>query len=180
MKAVATGTSVLNSSARRRRHVSGTKYLLSQAETSATCKHLRCKVRDMIRWMPAANSVWAVALHVIVLVLAWPLGVLSALYYFPDIIAYTISCFISRDNMTDLSSKAKLLQRGVHPKALDEMSTSSSGNELDMDEHELAADWDSAYIDGDGCRLHARIAGSAGPLMLLVHGFPECSYSWRH
>lgn len=87
----------------------------------------------MIRWMPAANSVWAVALHVIVLVLAWPLGVLSALYYFPDIIAYTISCFISRDNMTDLSSRAKLLQRGVHPKALDEMSTSSSGNELDMD-----------------------------------------------
>ncbi len=34
-------------------------------------------------------------------------------------------------------------------------------------------------IPGNGIRLRAAVAGS-GPLVLLVHGFPEGWYSWRH
>ncbi|WP_083755365.1 alpha/beta fold hydrolase [Roseomonas sp. TAS13] len=31
------------------------------------------------------------------------------------------------------------------------------------------------------CQLiHVRIGGESGPLVLLCHGFPESSYSWRH
>lgn len=29
-------------------------------------------------------------------------------------------------------------------------------------------------------RIHLRIGGESGPLVLLCHGFPESSYSWRH
>lgn len=33
----------------------------------------------------------------------------------------------------------------------------------------------------DGVRLHAVMAGpQEGPLVVLLHGFPECWYSWRH
>ncbi|MFH9067733.1 alpha/beta fold hydrolase [Streptomyces coeruleorubidus] len=35
------------------------------------------------------------------------------------------------------------------------------------------------YVRVNGIRLHIAEAGS-GPLVLLVHGFPECWYSWRH
>lgn len=38
---------------------------------------------------------------------------------------------------------------------------------------------ESRLIETNGVRLHARIAGQ-GPLLLLVHGFPGTSYSWRH
>jgi epoxide hydrolase 4 len=31
----------------------------------------------------------------------------------------------------------------------------------------------------NGVRLHCAVAG-AGPLVVLLHGFPECWYSWRH
>ena len=31
----------------------------------------------------------------------------------------------------------------------------------------------------NGIRLHCTIAGD-GPLVLLLHGFPECAHSWRH
>ena len=34
-------------------------------------------------------------------------------------------------------------------------------------------------IDAAGTRIHAVEAGE-GPLVLLVHGFPESWYSWRH
>jgi pimeloyl-ACP methyl ester carboxylesterase len=34
-------------------------------------------------------------------------------------------------------------------------------------------------ITGDGIRIHLAEAGQ-GPLVLLVHGFPESWYSWRH
>ena len=37
----------------------------------------------------------------------------------------------------------------------------------------------SMFIPTNGITLHARVAGS-GPLLLLVHGWPELSYSWRH
>lgn len=39
----------------------------------------------------------------------------------------------------------------------------------------------STTLPGDGVELHTILAGPAeGPLVLLLHGFPECWYSWRH
>ncbi len=35
------------------------------------------------------------------------------------------------------------------------------------------------YLDARGLRMHVAEAGT-GPLVLLLHGFPECWYSWRH
>ena len=34
-------------------------------------------------------------------------------------------------------------------------------------------------IETNGIRLHCAVAGD-GPLVILLHGFPECWYSWRH
>lgn len=36
-----------------------------------------------------------------------------------------------------------------------------------------------SYIYVNGIRMHYVTAGQ-GPLLLLLHGFPECWYSWRH
>lgn len=35
------------------------------------------------------------------------------------------------------------------------------------------------YVDNDGVAIHYMTMGS-GPLMILIHGFPEFWYSWRH
>jgi pimeloyl-ACP methyl ester carboxylesterase len=35
------------------------------------------------------------------------------------------------------------------------------------------------FVETGGVRLHVAEAGT-GPLVLLLHGFPECWYSWRH
>jgi pimeloyl-ACP methyl ester carboxylesterase len=35
------------------------------------------------------------------------------------------------------------------------------------------------YVDARGLRMHIAEAGE-GPLVVLLHGFPECWYSWRH
>ena len=35
------------------------------------------------------------------------------------------------------------------------------------------------HLDAGGLRMHIAEAGT-GPLVLLLHGFPECWYSWRH
>lgn len=35
------------------------------------------------------------------------------------------------------------------------------------------------FIEANGIRMHVREAGE-GPLVLLCHGFPETSHSWRH
>ena len=45
----------------------------------------------------------------------------------------------------------------------------------------LLSDWhaESGYADVGEVRLHY-IARGTGPLVLLLHGFPECWYSWRH
>ncbi|XUL90317.1 alpha/beta fold hydrolase [Streptomyces galilaeus] len=37
----------------------------------------------------------------------------------------------------------------------------------------------SHHVQVNGARLHVVEAGS-GPLVVLLHGFPECWYSWRH
>ena len=40
--------------------------------------------------------------------------------------------------------------------------------------------WESRTVRSNGQRIHVRIAGSSGPMVLLCHGFPESWYSWRH
>jgi len=35
------------------------------------------------------------------------------------------------------------------------------------------------FIDVNGLRVHVAEAGQ-GPLVVLLHGFPEFWYSWRH
>ncbi|MDH3294878.1 MAG: alpha/beta hydrolase, partial [Acidimicrobiia bacterium] len=43
------------------------------------------------------------------------------------------------------------------------------------------------HVMSSGCRIHcvevtdpAGSTGAAGPLVVLIHGFPESWYSWRH
>src|ERR687893_2554199 len=43
----------------------------------------------------------------------------------------------------------------------------------------VAQELEHRHVDVDGVRLHAVEAGS-GPLAVLLHGFPEFWYSWRH
>lgn len=45
-------------------------------------------------------------------------------------------------------------------------------------ERELAITHD--YADLDGVRLHYAECGGGDDLVILLHGFPECWYSWRH
>jgi pimeloyl-ACP methyl ester carboxylesterase len=42
------------------------------------------------------------------------------------------------------------------------------------------SDWKSRTVRSNGQRIHLRIAGSSGPVVVLCHGFPESWYSWRH
>jgi epoxide hydrolase 4 len=40
---------------------------------------------------------------------------------------------------------------------------------------------ETTFLSGDGVQLHTVLAGPEdGPLAILLHGFPECWYSWRH
>ena len=41
-------------------------------------------------------------------------------------------------------------------------------------------DWESRIVRANGQRIHLKLAGTSGPLVLLCHGFPESWYSWRH
>jgi pimeloyl-ACP methyl ester carboxylesterase len=44
----------------------------------------------------------------------------------------------------------------------------------------LAVPAESMFVSVDGQRLHVVVAGPEdGPLAILLHGFPECWYSWR-
>ncbi|MBR8832579.1 MAG: alpha/beta hydrolase [Stigonema ocellatum SAG 48.90 = DSM 106950] len=43
----------------------------------------------------------------------------------------------------------------------------------------LEGSWQHEYITTNGVRLHYVTQGE-GPLMLMLHGFPEFWYSWRH
>ena len=42
------------------------------------------------------------------------------------------------------------------------------------------SEWESRTVRANGQRIHVRIAGASGPIVLLCHGFPESWYSWRH
>ena len=39
---------------------------------------------------------------------------------------------------------------------------------------------DFHFIESNGIRMRVAAAGDSGPLVILVHGFPESWYSWRH
>lgn len=39
--------------------------------------------------------------------------------------------------------------------------------------------WEHRFVEANGLRFHCVSAG-AGPLVILLHGFPEFWYSWRH
>ncbi len=41
------------------------------------------------------------------------------------------------------------------------------------------ATWKEMEITTNGIRLHIVTQGERGPLVILLHGFPECWYSWR-
>lgn len=43
----------------------------------------------------------------------------------------------------------------------------------------IETSWTHAYITTNGVKLHYVTQGD-GPLMLMLHGFPEFWYSWRH
>lgn len=44
----------------------------------------------------------------------------------------------------------------------------------------MEADWESTFFEANGVRLHAVVAGPTdGPLVVLLHGFPEFWYGWR-
>ena len=43
----------------------------------------------------------------------------------------------------------------------------------------LQESWQHQYITSNGIQLHYVTQGD-GPLMLMLHGFPEFWYSWRH
>lgn len=45
--------------------------------------------------------------------------------------------------------------------------------------HDPLEPWHHAYLSTNGIRLHYVTQGE-GPLMLMLHGFPEFWYSWRH
>ena len=42
-----------------------------------------------------------------------------------------------------------------------------------------AGAWQEQAIETNGVRLHVVTQGESGPLVILLHGFPECWYSWR-
>ena len=43
----------------------------------------------------------------------------------------------------------------------------------------LSINWHKNFINTNGINLHYLSEGE-GPLMLMLHGFPEFWYSWRH
>jgi pimeloyl-ACP methyl ester carboxylesterase len=48
-----------------------------------------------------------------------------------------------------------------------------------MSSPETTPTWQHHFLDTNGIRLHYVTQGT-GPLLLLLHGFPEFWYSWRH
>lgn len=44
---------------------------------------------------------------------------------------------------------------------------------------QFSGPWTHGYANVNGVRLHYAEVGS-GPLVILLHGFPQCWYAWRH
>lgn len=63
------------------------------------------------------------------------------------------------------------------------MSASPPGATADDGPHEafaLPPGATEGYVTANEVRLHYVAAGTSGPLVVLLHGFPEFWYSWRH
>jgi len=43
----------------------------------------------------------------------------------------------------------------------------------------LAIEYKDGYADSGGVKIHFVTAGS-GPLVVMIHGFPDFWYTWRH
>ena len=43
----------------------------------------------------------------------------------------------------------------------------------------MADAWKHEFVEANGIRYHCVTAGE-GPLVLLLHGFPQFWYAWRH
>ena len=48
-----------------------------------------------------------------------------------------------------------------------------------MSELATHIDIEHRYVEVNGVRLHCAVAGE-GPLVILLHGFPDFWYGWRH
>ena len=44
---------------------------------------------------------------------------------------------------------------------------------------DISSEVEHRYADSDGVKIHYAIVGS-GPLVVMIHGFPDYWYSWRH
>lgn len=44
---------------------------------------------------------------------------------------------------------------------------------------DIASEVEHRYADSSGTKIHYAVAGS-GPLVVMIHGFPDYWYSWRH
>lgn len=43
-----------------------------------------------------------------------------------------------------------------------------------------AGPWMHRYVSANGSRFHIADTGGTGPLVLLLHSFPQCWWTWRH
>lgn len=46
-------------------------------------------------------------------------------------------------------------------------------------QHPIEAAVEHGFVDSDGVRLHYASAGRAGPLVVMLHGFPDYWFTWR-
>lgn len=70
--------------------------------------------------------------------------------------------------MKTIASLARLLSAGLFAGTLAGVASADISSEV---EHR--------YADNDGTKIHYAVAGS-GPLVVMIHGFPDYWYSWRH
>jgi pimeloyl-ACP methyl ester carboxylesterase len=54
-----------------------------------------------------------------------------------------------------------------------------SGNDEDLSHYPVDVELEHFWYENDGLKLHAVAAGQ-GPLVVLLHGFPEFWYCWRY
>ena len=54
-----------------------------------------------------------------------------------------------------------------------------NGNGSLRDTVDVPGPWEHRYIAANGARFHVASMGD-GPLLVLLHGFPEFWWAWRH
>ncbi len=60
------------------------------------------------------------------------------------------------------------------------LSTSlAAGLQISLANADIWSDVTHGYADSDGVKIHYATAGS-GPLVVMIHGFPDFWYTWRH